>query len=206
MTLTIDSSKAVAYRSSWFEDPTTPLNRHTCRRLFELPGGLRPDTFDSVDRSSWVTGKYRQLITLGIWESTPPAAYVFPKLCLEATDGDGNRVYTYLPNLFWRDGKISLSRGTESGRAALFARVLGTSGTIDWSVSSSSTEQPCNASRFGHGPATALPENQSFSFGLEDVDTRYYCFRATDELGNTFYSSIVMRFSFSSDAPTPPRP
>ena len=113
-------------------------------------------------------------------------------ICLEATDLDGNKVYSWIYDS--TAGMAFVVKRLGQSGEEFHGWVGGTSGDVFWHVASPSESDICNESNsFGDDEAQALTsDTPGFIFKPgEDSRGKYYCFRATDELGNHFYKSMI---------------
>ena len=113
-------------------------------------------------------------------------------ICLEATDLDGNKVYSWIYDS--TAGMAFVVKRLGQFGEEFHGWVGGISGDVFWHVAGPSESDTCNESNsFGDNEARALTSSVSgfiFKPG-EGSRGKYYCFRATDELGNHFYRSMI---------------
>ena len=113
-------------------------------------------------------------------------------ICLEATDLDGNKVYSWIYDS--TAGMAFVVKRLGQSGEEFHGWVGGTSGDVFWHVASPSESDTCNeANAFeGDGIQTLNGDRSGFIFKPgEGSRGKYYCFRATDELGNHFYRSMI---------------
>ena len=120
--------------------------------------------------------------------------------CFEATDTDGNRTYVRVDAYGKDSGSVVDNIYATQWKGEIRVSFTGTSGKVTWSAVGPLVIKACDEYAINNARHKPIRQNPSYYYDrnaatvtLDTADHgKYYCFRATDELGQNSYRYVLV--------------
>ena len=121
--------------------------------------------------------------------------------CFEATDTDGNRTYLRVDAYGKDSGSVVDNIYATQWKGEIRVDFTGTSGKVTWSAVGPLVIKACDEYAINNARHKPIRQNPSYYYDRNAAtvtldtsgdDGKYYCFRATDELGQNSYRYVLV--------------